>query len=67
MEIVWLRSLLRAVAEDLDRLGTEDNRRGDELRRRASRIRQRLHEGPPADGPVKGPAGFIERKRSDSP
>jgi len=45
----WLRELLAQVAGELEvlagRAGGHDQ--ADALRRRAMRIRQRLHEGPP--------------------
>ncbi len=44
-ENLWLRDLLTAVAQDLERMAAVDERQGA-LLARAQRIRKRLFEGP---------------------
>lgn len=59
----WYRELLQAVAGHLENLATRSPELGPHLRPVARRIRQRLFEGPPYDGPPRGPAEYMERKR----
>ena len=52
VEVLWLRELLEKVAQDLEFLAMDPALAGGpakRLRRRAMRIRQRLHDGVPED------------------
>lgn len=51
LESLWFRELLTLVAQDLEHLAADPQRGAYDrtlLHQRAMRIRQRMHEGPPA-------------------
>ena len=46
-ENLWLRELVTAAAQELERLASRGQGDREALLRRAQRLRRRLHEGPP--------------------